>query len=620
MVFVHLVAAVGLLLAWQGWKARTVNVDLVPHIESAHELLVSGHLPDRGCLNGFASFIPPGTTWLLLPGLFVFTDPRLFEVIGSGLLYLGTLIGILLLASDYLGIRCGWLAVGLYGLSEIGLQFAGSLWPRGHAFFYVWMIYCTGRWIRCGPATYLMAALVSWAAGMYVFLELAPAVFILPMLWLVYRPPVQLWAVIGAAGVSLAIWSPYLAFEVGRGFVDLRAQMLQQEILPAHYQQSWCDPMLAMGSWSIPAQVPHVPEHTWDALWSRLLLQGKAVVWGIPYNVERVARVPGPSVVLLLLASSLVMLSRSAASADMGHYVRHAWRLPLVLGLLLGGTLANEVVVARLLDIDVQDLPLSIREQLRVVQVGIGLGGLVLVPRSRKRGVTSSGPPHGLEMPNERPAPQARMLVWSLVVPWVILLCLAEPNPYPLGGERRFWWLWPLQVIMVAAWVTHGLPRWRVPRAVVWIIYTGLIVIVCGNPVALSQLEAWLRTGWAGPDGAEIQAVDAAAAHMRAQGKTHAAIGYQTLYLDQPAVHFFMAAFHIVDPHYKVGADFDLLFKFRHGIANMNRCAEGISPRDEYRIVQRSAWWTRPEDVAVSSGSSFQGLASFGPYHVFTRQ
>ena len=137
--------------------------------------------------------------------------------------------------------------------------------------------------------------------------------------------------------------------------------------------------------------------------------------------------------------------------------------------------------------------------------------------------------------------------------------------------------------------------------------------------MVLSRVEAWLRTGWSGPDAAEMQAVDYVAKHLYALGKSRAAIGYQTLYMDLPAFNFFMAEFNVVDARYKVGADFDLLFTFRHGIVNTNQCAEGISPDDEYRIVQSSPVWTLPKYAVLSLNSRFQLLQQFGPYQVFKR-
>ena len=68
---------------------------------------------------------------------------------------------------------------------------------------------------------------------------------------------------------------------------------------------------------------------------------------------------------------------------------------------------------------------------------------------------------------------------------------------------------------------------------------------------------------------------------MQARGQSsQAAIGYDV------DIWRFMAYTHVIDPRYKVGADLDLLFKYRHGIANLDRCAEGFQASDRYRIVQ----------------------------------
>jgi hypothetical protein len=210
------------------------------------------------------------------------------------------------------------------------------------------------------------------------------------------------------------------------------------------------------------------------------------------------------------------------------------------------------------------------------------------------------------------------VLVLSLLIPWGILLYLAEPDPWPLGGERRFWWLWPLQVIMLAAFVTHVLPRVHPPHLVTWGITLGVVGIILANPVLLSRAAAWWHRGWTGPDAAAIQAIDAIADHLRGQGKRQAAIGYQILYEDRPAFEFFMATFNIIDPRYKVGANLDLLFAWRHELVNTNQCAEGISSADEYRMVQRSPMWTRLQGLAFTRDRQWRWLQQSGLYYVFT--
>ena len=78
-----LLAALGVVLILQGWKSRIPNFDMLTTIDAAQQVIDHGRLPDRGVVTSFGSFTPPGLTWLMLPGLALFRDPRLFESVGS---------------------------------------------------------------------------------------------------------------------------------------------------------------------------------------------------------------------------------------------------------------------------------------------------------------------------------------------------------------------------------------------------------------------------------------------------------------------------------------------------------------------------------------------------------
>jgi hypothetical protein len=142
-----------------------------------------------------------------------------------------------------------------------------------------------------------------------------------------------------------------------------------------------------------------------------------------------------------------------------------------------------------------------------------------------------------------------------------------------------------------------------------------MVVLVGADPLRM-HLESWWQGGWAGTDAEEVQVVDSAGAYLRAQGKDHVAIGYETF------VYPFMARYHAIDPHYKVGAEFDLLFSYRYGIVNLNQCGEGVSSADDVRIVQQ-----RPQDVPgapdqyfpVQRDPSFRSLGRVGSYEILTR-
>ena len=175
---VLLIGACGVALGTQGWRSQNPDADVISYIRSAHDLLTYGRIPDRGTITSFGSYATPGLSWLFLPGVALFSDPRLFGFVGSGLLHIGTLLGIFLLARRYLSLPYALLSVALYGFSEIGLYFAGALWPRGQPFFYIWMVFCTCLWAESGKGKYLAGAFITLAAGVYVFMEVAPALLI----------------------------------------------------------------------------------------------------------------------------------------------------------------------------------------------------------------------------------------------------------------------------------------------------------------------------------------------------------------------------------------------------------------------------------------------------------
>ena len=152
-----------------------------------------------------------------------------------------------------------------------------------------------------------------------------------------------------------------------------------------------------------------------------------------------------------------------------------------------------------------------------------------------------------------------------LVVTWLSLLLVSSAEP-------PFWQLWPLQAIALSAALVYVPQHLRFPRPVRWLAALSVCVVVLSNTVLVSRLGSWRREGWAGRDAPEIAAVDAIARRMQAAGSSEASVGYQVQFWR------FMADVNVVDPRYKVGADIDLLLKYRHHISNQDRCAEGFRP------------------------------------------
>jgi hypothetical protein len=621
-----LTAAVGVLLGLQGWRSKLPTYDNLPYMRGGEELITTGRLPYKGNLTSYYSFSPPGPAWLMVPGQLLFTEPRVFESVGSTVLYAGALLGIYLLARTYFGIGCALLSVAMYGLSELGLEMAGSLFARFPIqFFYVWMVYWTVQWVRRRKAKYLTAAIVTWAVGMYVYMEIAPALFILPVVWLFHRPPLTTSSVLIGAIVAAGIWYPYLKFEYGREFLDLRSQIWRQSIAPAQYSKSWCNPGLTLHSLEVGSSTPpHAPEQQFDASssgWTRLLSRVQSAlaranfaVAGLFSNFERAARIrpiKGVMGVLLLLSLAFFSVPTIRSRADPGV------RSPLFLencintagvGMLVLAVIANEFIIARYLSID-GILQRSTVLHIRWLQVILAVAGLMLLlmktraadwlNRARLADTLRGCHPKKIEV-----------LVLTLVIPWALLLVLVEPNRLD-----RLWWVWPIQLIFLAALMTYVPEQLRLPRIFAWVGSSCLLFMIAGNALLLSKVSAWQVDGWSGRDPAQLEAIDYVAAQVRAKGTNKAPIGYQMSFWR------FEAIFNVLDPAYKVGAEFDFLFRYR-GISNTDGCAEGASPDDEFRIVETKPGWSDPSGRGYFDIPPERGLAltqQFGRYQVFQK-
>jgi hypothetical protein len=388
-----------------------------------------------------------------------------------------------------------------------------------------------------------------------------------PALWVIYRPPVApRW--LAVAGLVVAfIWLPYLGLQLDRGFADLRSQLTLQNIVPTNYREAWCDASLnirtiepqsagAAGGGlraGPPLGTPPPVEATQPSLMERLLGRVRAAVEGV-----------------------LAPFLESASWAPF------AWVLAALTLIALAATAMTLSPVQRITD------------RLR--------------GRSRRE-VLEAASADPADPAVRRMAVSREALLLATLLPWLILLAVAEP-----GLPVRFFWLWSLLAIWLAAFFTQVLaPRLRIGLgAAVGVLVVGSLLV---NPL-VGHLGSWLRDGWEGADPAEVVVVDAVASRLHAQGRTSAAIGYR------PLIYAFMASYNIIDPDYRVGTEFDLLFQYRAGITNLNTCPEGISAADEYRIVQIEPLPgpDAPRDYFdVPVAQDFHTLAVFYRYHLLQR-
>lgn len=592
--------------------------DLLTYVYSAHEFLDSGTLPQHGDTGSYGSYKPAGTAWLMMPGLLLLGDPRAAAYVGTGLLHFATLLGIFLLARWCFGMWPACFAVLLYGLSRHGLFLAGSLWPNGRPDSFVWFVLFTSVWAIRRDARYLAAAVAVWGVGMHVDMAIAPALFILPVVWLSYRPPVRPLPLLVAGVIVLVVWAPYLRFEAKRDFADVKSQLFLRYMLPEQYRRSWCDTSLTLTTWREPVGPRENGASTAQGSspggsaapigpFSRLRMVNDKVL----SNFTEAVSAPGVNVLLLLLVLSTILLCAVPGAAGEGppgaerrpplqRRLAPISMLLIAAGLVLYGILSGRIPGAAL-------IPASgVARKLPQVMllIGIVLLGAPWLLAATQRVLRRIG----VEL---QPTMPMRLLVISLVVPWFILVILAEP-----GKPERFWWLWPIQVILLTASLAYFLPRLPVPRPMVAAAQLVLAAVVVLNHSLVGRIESWRTDGWAGKDPQEVQVIDYVADQIRRDGKAKAAIGYQ-LY-----IYPFMAEYHITNPIYKVGAELELMLRYRHGIVNTDQCAEGVSPADEYRIVQRrpKQGSEEPRQIFdVPLDQRFRLLRHFDLYDVFKR-
>jgi hypothetical protein len=597
------VTAVAVALTAQGWRSRIPTFDLLTYIRSVHALLDSGAVPRYGDVGSYGSFSAPGTAWLMVPSTLLFDDPRLAEYAGTALLHGAALLGLFLLGRKFFGFWCGCLAVVLYGLSSSGLFQAGSLWPIGRPDFFIWTAYLATLWVTRRDPRFLAAAVAVWGIGMYVDMAITPIAFVFPVLWLVYRSPVRLGPLLVAAAVLVVVWFPYLRFEAPRHFDDIRSQLLLEYVFPADLRHTWCEPArpiheLQTGPAPVAASAAgaeaatgggrSLVERAKDQLDERLLAN-------FPDT-----RLPGARVLLLLmvLASMLAFGAGGVRGPPRRRARWERWLTPAAIAVVVCA------FAARLLIPSVVDAgaPRTLGKLLFATALG------VLIGRYAGRAVRAT-----LSWARVAPPADDRTLlpVLCLGVPWFVLAVFSET-----GRPERFLWLWPLQILFLAAFATELLARLRVPRAALWIVPAALVFLLVDNTFLEARVRSWNQHGWSGQEARQIEVVDYVAGRLRARRRDSAAIGYRVF------VYPFMAEYNAIDRRYKVGADFDLLLHYRRGITNTDTCPEGQSPNDEYRVVQTTPQ-ADPEAPRsyfdVPRKGHFRLLREFGPYQVYAR-
>jgi hypothetical protein len=609
--------ALSACIAWQGWRGITSGPDFIPDILNAASFLETGTLPSRGDVSTYSSVNPPGTAWLFLPGVLMFSDYRLFESCGSLMLHAGTLIGLFLLVHLAFNRSAARLAVLLYALSPIGLFFAGSLWPRGHPFFVLWFVLFTALWHTRANAKYLAAALVTWAAGMYVFMEVAPMILLLPVVWYLYRPPLGAKWLAVAGSASLLIWFPYLRFEQARGFSDVASLIFQVDVMPANRGDSFCDPTLReLGSAQPPVPAEETTarvRHLAGRLWRKLRDRPHAAATGLLGNFTLVRIDPGTGSVgprlrapLLLLLVLVVLALVAPPVAPLVAPPRLQGVQPSTVDLWRFRSACLLVAVSMMLFLALFSLHAPLQPE--ALDSGLGtekttalaaMAGLLVGIYQWRR--SSPDPIRSLTVNDA-----GKISILALVLPWAALLLVSEDL------QRRYLFLWPLQAALLAFLATGIAAHWKVRAFTMRVAQLALVLAIAANSTLIAKVDDWRAHGWAGLDSDVLRSLEFVGRRVHQEGKDRAAVGY--------LLHDYCGDYRVIDARYRTGMEMDYVLGQRFGVHNTNRCAEGVSASDDYIVTQLGLDPQPPAYVRLRrQARDFRQVARFGEYAVLQR-
>lgn len=623
---VLLAGITGVTLSLVGWQGKLPSYDHINHVYDSFAFLQDGTIPQKGIVISRGSFSPPGNTWLYLPGILLTDNSSLYESVGSGLLYIGTLLGIFLTVSRYAGNGPGLLSSLLFGFSSLGYSFADSLLGVGNPFFIVWMLYFISRWVIERDGRFLAGGFLLWGLGMYVFMTIAPALFIFPVLWLIFRPPLRLSYLFGACVILLIVWSPYLIFDGKQGFKNIISQVGRTYVIPKDFERTWNDPTLrpfledqrdgldlAGRPSEIPAEtIKESVKNIGIAISSKLSNLGFAIFINFNASTGYYPISKALNVILGLLVFTAALAGLSAPFRNLKKYfagkrgfsVKPRYRMAIGFLLIAGGLVVNEFLLTRYMSKDGYLWPeeIAVIQQFQITSIILGLIMIFIGPiRKFLRPLWEAAEA-------EESRNFLTVLAVCFFVPGLLIAALAEP-----GTMRRFEWLWLFQSLILAYFFMRLLPRLFSNKGILFLL-TAVLSVPLVWSVPFYTIRNWAENGFEGQKNPLRLSVEFIAAQVKRQGKNQVSLGYNIPFYG------YNASFNVIDRRYKVGAVPDLILSAEFGIKNTDQFAEGISPKDEYRIVAPAPKGKSLISYIPLSGKGYKPVASFGRYQVLRKR
>jgi len=594
------------LMRYRGWRSAPLgDWDMLVYYLGADSMLHNGPIMEKGDLSSYQSYQPPGTVYLVLPTVALLKDARLFTLPGDLLVNISTMFLLYLIFRQAFGKGLA-LAIGIvFGCSR--LVFMG-LWPIGHPVYVLGMLWFLMQWIRKRSAWWLFGALVIGAFGLYVDLAILPFLFVLPILWIIFRPPLRPIPILLACVAGLLIWAPYLHYESTNSFADLKSILFLKPApgtgpaTPTYCYASLPGEMDSINEVYIP--FTGAPGSMDRVVFSEPGFEKYHTLCVLLSNLDRnfdggyfLSTNPVIAAALWFLFLIGMFLSAGMALVHGEEKIGLLGRLrkidpKIILGVCLVGSLVlfgimNPDFLARFsaggkLHTETRLVVIQLKYYSPLIFSAIILG-LYLGLRAPKRPLQDVAP---------------FLVVW---IPWLILVIVAERT-----RSERFFWFWSLQVAVLVFAV------YQILEAVsnnVWLKRGAvLIMAVLVFPLSyyLPSINGWIENGYSGKDSSQIQVVDYLHHEMELEGKGSISLGYSLLST-------FYGNAQPIDSRMRNGSYFDLILETRWGIRNLDQSRTGIDSADTWRILESD----NPSLTSPSPWEGFVPVAVFGRYVVY---
>ncbi len=208
---------------------------MVAVIRAVEQFSKQGIFPVKGILSSTAAYNMPGLVWLLLPASLIFSDPRWIAMTTAIPLNLFAAFILFKLSSRFMHRNLALACVITYCLSPLTFEWSRSLWAQHYlGAFYIFIAYFLAGWAIDRKACHGAMAIIFIVYATMIHFSSLVLLGAWGVIWLLWRPPVRFSRILPALLVCAVLLTPYIYFETGRDFQDLKTFVVGKSLLNEH--------------------------------------------------------------------------------------------------------------------------------------------------------------------------------------------------------------------------------------------------------------------------------------------------------------------------------------------------------------------------------------------------